>query len=329
MPGLIRSIDPRSQVIRLSTDAPSPNSLDPRSAQLFSLATVIPEVIGCYRAMYRAAMDEFDVQVSSAFSYSYQADNMQFARPADSIWARTRVMFDGGREVMTGSGVVYRKNGRLEVEWYVPIETGWDEILTAVDRTVSVFRRSEVGILTFRTPVTRQRGRVTAEERRGKWWRIDVACPFLSDEASTLQPGVAGTVPTFDVLHDTINSRFQTFVETPESVPVQYDNFPFTRPLDSTWIRFSVLPGESIQISSGGDGSNRFRTAGVAKAMVFVPVESGTNDSLTLVDVINAAFRAVTDTGVTFRTPSVETIGRNGKWWVTDIEIPFYADTIA
>ena len=133
-----------------------------------------------------------------------------------------------------------------------------------------------------------------------------------------------------DALQNAANSRFKTMVEDPESVPTQYDNFPFERPADKLWVRWSILPGTSDQVSTGGGaGSDRFRTPGVCRATIFAPVESGTKKSHDLAKLIVAAFRAVTASGVTYRTPSVTNIGRNGKWWVTDVEVPFYTDTIA
>jgi hypothetical protein len=135
-------------------------------------------------------------------------------------------------------------------------------------------------------------------------------------------------MPTFNALADAINSRFKTLVADVVPVPTMYENFPFTPPNDSVWASLKINLGQAIQVSSGGNNSNRYRVVGVAVASIFVPIESGSDTALTVADVVVSAFRATSTTDVVYRTPSVESIGTSGKWWQFNVNIPFYSDTV-
>ena len=65
---------------------------------------------------------------------------------------------------------------------------------------------------------------------------------------------------TFAALHNAIRSRFGTEVEDAQSVPVAYDNAPFADPDETaTWVRASILDGESLQVSLPSPSAARFR----------------------------------------------------------------------
>lgn len=130
-----------------------------------------------------------------------------------------------------------------------------------------------------------------------------------------------------ETLHNTIRSRFKTQVATPQSVSAQYDNAPFAKPENATWVRWSVLTGESRQRSFGAS-TNRYRTAGVAVAQIFSPILKGDKSILALADVVKAAFLSVTDSGVVFQTPSIAHLGVVGDEWQTNVTCPFYADDV-
>lgn len=128
--------------------------------------------------------------------------------------------------------------------------------------------------------------------------------------------------------------RFKTEVE--DIFPglagrVQYDNAAFDQPKTGLWVRWSIKPGATNQTSIGAT-ANRFRNEGEAIASVYTPIASktvqGDGDLYGLVDFIASAFQAKTDTGVVFRTPSLEVIGRQGKWWVHLLTCPYIADEI-
>lgn len=127
--------------------------------------------------------------------------------------------------------------------------------------------------------------------------------------------------------HNVINSRFKTEVADTQSVTTFYDNFPASPPDDSLWVNFTISQAESIQVEIGGN-SGRFRQPGIAIAQLFAPVEAGTKDIKELADVVAASFRAVTDAGVTFRSPWLNQIGRVDQWWQMNVICPFYYDEV-
>lgn len=129
---------------------------------------------------------------------------------------------------------------------------------------------------------------------------------------------------TFETLHNAIRSRFETQVETPQSITAVYDNGPDEHPDDALWVRWTVLPGASNQIELGANPS--YRTVGVAVAQIFQPIKQGDKAALELADVIVTTFRAVTDTGVKFLVPSVRVVGRDGAWWQVNVTCPFQCD---
>jgi hypothetical protein len=58
------------------------------------------------------------------------------------------------------------------------------------------------------------------------------------------------------------------------------------------------------------------------------PSQSGDGDALELSDKIKKLFRSVTVNGITWRTPSLGTVGRDEQWWVTNVSCPFYFDDL-
>jgi hypothetical protein len=130
---------------------------------------------------------------------------------------------------------------------------------------------------------------------------------------------------SFETVSNTIRSRFKTEVADVESISVQYDNSPKITLTEAIWARWKIRPGVSMQ-ADFGSSTKRHRTFGLAIAQVFAPVNSGTKDLLSVIDTIVAAFKAVQDGTVVFRTPSVSNIGRTGKWWQMNVECPWQVD---
>jgi len=138
--------------------------------------------------------------------------------------------------------------------------------------------------------------------------------------------------------HDNIEVGY----EHGNGIPTQYDNDgAFVKPTgldgatppgfkarDALWIRFSIRPGESRQVSLGAN--SRFRTPGVAIAQIFVPLGLGDKTAWEVADAISSAFRATTvNNSVRFYTPYVSYQGRSGKEWQINVICPFYADDVA
>lgn len=133
---------------------------------------------------------------------------------------------------------------------------------------------------------------------------------------------------THEDLHNAIRSRMDAQVAVPESVAVQYDNEGEAPPSDAVWIRCAVQVGRSEQADMGST-TVRERTVGVVMAQVFCPADEGDQPGLEMADKIKAAFRRVTAGGVTYRVPSIEPQGRDGKWWQINVTVPFYSDDVS
>ncbi len=134
---------------------------------------------------------------------------------------------------------------------------------------------------------------------------------------------------SYEGIANTIRSRFKTLIAEVQSLPIQYDNQDFKIPDNRLWARCNIKFGESRQVSIGGGASgNRFRHVGLLMVQLFQPLDRGDKAALALADGIAGTFRGVTVSGVTFRTPSVQNVGRVNGWWQVNVDCPFCADQI-
>lgn len=134
-------------------------------------------------------------------------------------------------------------------------------------------------------------------------------------------------MPSFESIANTCRSRLATQVATPFSYPVLYDNAPEPTYTD-TWLRATVQFGKTNIVELGGT-KNNYRTSGVFLIQVRIPVQKGDRSALIAADRIALAFRSVTESGVTFRSPSVDPYGRDGSWWLINVQCPFFSDEVA
>lgn len=131
-------------------------------------------------------------------------------------------------------------------------------------------------------------------------------------------------VSSREVLHNRIRQRFSEQIQTPQSVTVLYDNAPFTPPDNARWVAWSIREATADQVELGSD--KRFRIRGTAIANIYVPIRDGDESALELADAIDAAFKSVTVSDVTYQTPTVNTIGLTGDWWQVNVICPWFAD---
>jgi hypothetical protein len=151
---------------------------------------------------------------------------------------------------------------------------------------------------------------------------------FFSAPTSLTRLLVIADSGEFEALTSYIRARFKTFIADAESLATQYDNDGgFVKPNDGLWCRWTVLPGESRQASTGA--SKRYRTPGVAIASVFVPMSEGESALWPIVDAINLAFRGITADGVRYLIPKVSKVGRTGTSFQANVTCPFESDVIS
>lgn len=132
-----------------------------------------------------------------------------------------------------------------------------------------------------------------------------------------------------ETLKNNVRTRFDVQVATPQSLSTEYDNLEIPKPEHPTelWARASVLMGESKQVQLGN--AKTFRHRGVLMVALFQELGRGDKVTNAMVDIITAAFRALTADSVVYMTPSSPTAGRVGEWWQTNLSCPFYVDDVS
>lgn len=126
--------------------------------------------------------------------------------------------------------------------------------------------------------------------------------------------------------HETTAAMIRTlFYERNFGVPVVWDNRPMCfEPNPPLWVRFSVLLGDELQVTSGSGA--HYRHAGLATAQIFSRLSVGDLRSINLADRITSFFRGSLYPGLVFRDPSMNVIGRGGMWWQINVSLPFVAE---
>ncbi len=116
--------------------------------------------------------------------------------------------------------------------------------------------------------------------------------------------------------------------EYAEATPVAYtNNENFTKPSNSSWVRFSIQNNDSFQATLGIAPVRRFERLGLITAQVFIPVNTGTYEGDILCESIINIFEGkrfgiiVCGTGVYSETGVTET-----DWFQFNIIIPYDFD---
>lgn len=271
---------------------------------------------------YESIADEVRTAAESALVGETEVyDNFPDVHPDGVEWVRLQVAFTSAYNIATGQQSTWRKWGYIRGRIHVPMESGSERAYQLADLLGNAFQgRDLAGILFFAASLYRRGA-------EGGYWIVDLEVPFYFDEVATRLAGSGADMPQFEDMGDTIRSRVKTLVEDAQSIYVLYDNFPDAHADGVKYVRHTIIFGEGRQTGMGG--TRRWRTRGRSVKSVFVPMESGDEAALQLVDVIVAAFRSVTVSGVTFETPDVSQGRRSGPYWQVDVACPFYADEVA
>lgn len=125
-----------------------------------------------------------------------------------------------------------------------------------------------------------------------------------------------------------MESRFKTLVEDVLSIPVQYQNAPqIDKPIDSEWLRFSILTGASVLSAFGGGSLKEYEQVGVMSASIFTPTGYGSAIADNISDTIDEAFRgatlSLTAQYVYFDVPSRITIGVSDEWHQVNVDTTY------
>lgn len=281
--------------------------------------TITPEVIGIYETLGNLVRARVLSEVESGESVATAYDNLPFAKPGSAAYVRARVLVDGARQIAFGAGNRYRKSGELVATVHAPVGEGWGEVMALAQSILDAFTNVTTAHVHFRTAW------VGRGQREDGEWLVEVHCPFEADVVLALQAGVAPTGPLdASVATGIICARMEA-VATALAVETCFD--AFEEPLhdaSDTWVRFSVLGGQRFVAQRGIPLT--YRTPGIALAAIYTPLEQGDKAGLRIADAIADAFRAVTDRGVTFKTPLVREVARDGAWWRVDVTCPYQWD---
>lgn len=295
--------------------------------------SIVGALAGIYLAMSNAIRSYFAANIEPALGVPVQYDNQELDHPGDAPWVRLTIGYEPSEQIDIGPDPTFRKPGTAVASIFYPIELGDGSALELADVVADAFRGATISGITFRAPELTQVGRVkdtASQTSHGRaWWRIDVRCPFYADDTvAALQP-TAGAGSGFAGAAATVRARFDSLVTGPEGLAgrVQFDNQQLDPPGSGLWVCVHILPGlgEALDIAS----TQVYRSAGVVICQIFAPIAEGDGDALELGDSIVAAFRAVTDTGVTFGSPTVVPVGRSDQWWQVNVQIPFNAQRVA
>lgn len=132
-------------------------------------------------------------------------------------------------------------------------------------------------------------------------------------------------------IENVIRTHFGTEVEDVVDLPVQYDNDgDFIPPDEEPYLRHRIHFDMSHQVELGGTGNRRYRIPGTVSVSVFGLPNIGSKAALETAQIVVAAHRGKSISGVTFRTPSANKFGPKlvKDRYQVDVDIPFYHDVI-
>ena len=127
-----------------------------------------------YETAHNTIRTHFGTQIEDAQSVYVLYDNVEDGHPADTKWVRMSILDGEAFQSEIGASPKFRHPGIMEVQVFVPVHEGDKTALTLADQIVTAFRRTTIsGSVVFRTPSV-----LTVGSTGGKWWQVNVTCPF-------------------------------------------------------------------------------------------------------------------------------------------------------
>jgi hypothetical protein len=234
------------------------------------------------------------------------------------------VDFDGCELLEFGTANAYRISGSGVIELHCPVEVGDGELNSTADALLEFLSGKHFD------PIRYGQAYTMPVWRSGESWVTRVIQPFQYDfdEVPPAALSPRSGVFSLNEIHVDARSLFINSVATPEGLSTVYDNAT-PLPTGGKWARFAVLPGRADLIELGVETKQLRRTEGAARALLFIPANTGTDEGWRLVDVVANAFRAACRGGVEFWIPSARHVGRVDNWWAIGVDCPFTADKAA
>lgn len=128
-----------------------------------------------YEDIGNSARTRFRDQVETPQGIAVVYDNGPDTHPDDILWAMWTVLPTTTNQVTVGLNATYRTIGIAVAQIFQPIEQGDQQALQLADIVADAFRAQQQDSLRFLVPS------VSVIGRRGKWWQVNVSCPFQCD----------------------------------------------------------------------------------------------------------------------------------------------------
>jgi len=129
-------------------------------------------------------------------------------------------------------------------------------------------------------------------------------------------------------VYQAIQTQFKNNWTGTASNRVAYPNVPFTLPGEATeWVRFSILPGDSQQVTLGGS-QNIHRWVGVINIGIFTRIGLGEARALELAELAAAIFRAKQLSEIRCFSPSISNLREVDGWYQATLRVPFDVDAL-
>ncbi len=272
---------------------------------------------GFYESTSQKVRARLIAQVQTPQGWTVQHENMPFSKPVGA-YVRAAVVFDETEHLATGVATTIQATGFLQLAIHVPLNRGQEAAKQMADTAAAVFREAQDDGVSYQIPTIERQG------RQGRRWVLHLVCPFNAYTSST-RIATSGTAATdFESIADAIRQRFRTEIETGQSVAVQYENMPFTKPTGQPTpphIALWIPEDEAFTVMRG-----RSRLPGVFIAQIFVPLDRGIQAALVLADSIDEAFRVANISGVEFEPPTVARGKRSGNFWQKNVNCRWLAE---
>jgi len=124
----------------------------------------------------------------------------------------------------------------------------------------------------------------------------------------------------------TVRAYFESALNTwasSQSIPVSFENVPFTKPSSGTYIECFLLPAATIARTAKGD---KTREVGIFQINVWIPSGEGSGPAQAIADSIAALFPLVPKSGAVSieKPPSIErAINDVSGWYVLPVVIHY------
>lgn len=119
-------------------------------------------------------------------------------------------------------------------------------------------------------------------------------------------------------------TALKAFFITNIPIAINFSNEPFTKPDPSIpWCEITIQELRSRPVSIGTKGFLRYRRLGMAQINFYTPQNTGSFDSMQLIENFRAQLEGVAIEGITTTEFSHNVVGFTGAWFQTNVTVAF------